>query len=144
MSTELARSVVRFSLARWLCLMGLLFVSCDDGPSRMEMVAAARSPAASWDYLGDSMSEAALLVEEFSQDDLERREGYRLLARTVGLGFDRFLEYGQPEVPDFYRVQSAHRKFAGDNPDQLYHAAAIEGSRERVCLGMRRRFEQDA
>ena len=135
MSTELARSVVRFSLARWLCLMGLLFVSCDDGPSRMEMVAAARSPAASWDYLGDSMSEAALLVEEFSQDDLERREGYRLLARTVGLGFDRFLEYGQPEVPDFYRVQSAHRKFAGDNPDQLYHAAAIEGSRSYRIRG---------
>ena len=81
------------------------------------------------------MSEAALLVETFSRDDLERREGYRLLSRTVGLGFDRFLEYGQPDVPDFYRLQSAHRKFAGDNPDQLYHASAIDGNRSYRIRG---------
>ncbi|MCH2171904.1 hypothetical protein MK489_14055 [Myxococcota bacterium] len=114
---------------QWLCVVGMLTLACGGGPSRMEMFAAARSPESSWEYLGNSMSEAAALIESYSDDELEKREGYRLLARTLALGFDRFLEYSQSDVPEFYRLQSAHRKFAGDNPDQLYHAASIDGGR---------------
>jgi len=128
MSVENLGGVGRSLSLAGCCLLGLLALGCDDGPSRLEMAAAARSPEASWGYLEGSMSEAARLVDGFSEDELERLEGYRLLARTVALGFDRFLEHAQPDVPDFYRLQSAHRKFAGDNPDQLYHAATIDGS----------------
>jgi hypothetical protein len=81
------------------------------------------------------MAEAGAMVETFARDDLERREGYRLLSRTLALGFDRFLEYGDPGVPGFMRLQSAHRKFAGDNPDQLYHAATIDGRRSYRIRG---------
>jgi hypothetical protein len=92
------------------------------------MAAAARSPSASWVYLGEAMADSAEIIEAQAKSDLERREGYRMLARTLALGFDRFLEHADPAVPDFFRLQSAHRKFAGDNPDQLYHAAAIDGA----------------
>jgi hypothetical protein len=105
------------------------------GADKLAMANAARTESGSWQYMLDSMSEAAKSVDEIAQDDLERREGYRLLARTAALGFDRFLEYGRGDIPDFFRLQSAHRKFAGDNPDQLYHASALDGQRSYRIRG---------
>jgi len=55
-------------------------------------------------------------------------DGLRLLGRLVGLGLDRFMEHGDPRHPEFYDVQTATRKYMGDNPDQSYRTAAIEGS----------------
>lgn len=65
----------------------------------------------------------------YSQDDLQlRTEGLRALGRLVSLGLDRFVEHGDPRRPSFYDLQTATRKYLGDNPDQSYRSAAIEGS----------------
>ena len=55
-------------------------------------------------------------------------EGIRLLSRLVGLGLDRFVEHGSAEHPSFYDIQTATQKFLGDNPDQTYRSAAIDGT----------------
>ena len=104
------------------------------------MAVAARSPAASWTFLRDAMAEAGASIERHAADEQERREGYRLLTRTLGLGFERFLELADPANPAFHRLQSPYRKFAGDNPDQLYHAAAVSGAHRYRITG---RWEGD-
>ena len=117
-------------------LLALTLLGCTvTGADRVAMVAAARTPESSWSYLGDAMAAAAEQIETLSTSELERREGYRWLARTLALGFDRFLEHADPATPDFYRLQSAHRKFAGDNPDQLYHAAAVDAAHSYRVTG---------
>jgi hypothetical protein len=55
-------------------------------------------------------------------------EGIRCLSRLVSLGLDRFLEHGDPRHPAFYDLQTATRKYLGDNPDQTYRGVAIEAS----------------
>ena len=55
-------------------------------------------------------------------------EGIRLLGRLVGLGLDRFVEHGDPEHPSFFDLQTATQKILGDNPDQTYRSAAIDGT----------------
>ena len=61
------------------------------------------------------------------KDMLARTEGIRCLSRLVSLGLDRFLEYGDPLHPDFYDLQTVTRKYLGDNPDQSYRVASIDG-----------------
>lgn len=60
-------------------------------------------------------------------DPLARVEGLRCLSRLVSLGLDRFLEYGDPLFPAFYDLQTETRKYLGDNPDQSYRVASIDG-----------------
>lgn len=62
-----------------------------------------------------------------SRDALDQREGIRCVARLVALGLERFLEAGDPRFPAFYDLQTATRKYLGDNPDQTYRTAAIDG-----------------
>lgn len=90
---------------------------------------AAQDEAAWYSHFVQSLYRAGDLVESYSEalTDLDKREGYRLITRMMALGFDRILETANPAAPQFYRLQSAQRKFAGDAPDQLYHAANISG-----------------
>lgn len=68
------------------------------------------------------------VVGESSNGDLQlQTEGLRALGRLVSLGLDRFVEHADPRHPSFYDLQTATRKFLGDNPDQTYRGAAIEG-----------------
>ena len=121
MTAGIRRGWIALALAAWVS-------GCGGAGAQLEMAAAARSPSASWSYLAEAMEDASATVDALAESELERREGYRMLARTLGLGFDRFLEFADPAAPDFFRLQSATRKFAGDNPDQLYHAATIDGA----------------
>jgi hypothetical protein len=61
-------------------------------------------------------------------NQLNQTEGIRCLSRLVSLGLDRFLEHGDPRHPAFYDLQTATRKYLGDNPDQTYRGVAVEGS----------------
>lgn len=71
-----------------------------------------------------------------SLGDLQiQTEGIRLLGRLVGLGLDRFVENGSPEHPSFFDVQTATQKYLGDNPDQTYRSAAIDGSGTYLIRG---------
>ncbi len=69
------------------------------------------------------------MLGKASGGDLQlQTEGLRALGRLIGLGLDRFVEHADPRHPFFYELQTPTRKFLGDNPDQTYHGAAIEGS----------------
>ncbi len=64
-----------------------------------------------------------------SLGDLQiQTEGIRLLGRLVGLGLDRFVEHANAEHPSFFDLQTATQKYLGDNPDQTYRSAAIDGT----------------
>ena len=63
-----------------------------------------------------------------SLGDLQiQTDGLRALGRLVSLGLDRFVEHSDPRHPAFYDLQTTTRKYLGDNPDQSYRGAAIEG-----------------
>lgn len=88
---------------------------------------AMQDESAWWSHFVGSVYRAGELVEEYSKEltELDRLEGYRLVTRMTALGFDRFLETANPAAPQFFRLQSATRKVAGDAPDQLYYSAAL-------------------
>ncbi|MEH6606404.1 MAG: DUF1214 domain-containing protein [Pseudomonadales bacterium] len=90
-----------------------------------------------WSHFIGSLSRAGDLVEQYTQDlpELDKLEGYRLVTRMTALGFERLMEAGNPNAPQFFRLQSATRKFAGDSPDQLYHAAAVSGEHRYRITG---------
>jgi hypothetical protein len=69
--------------------------------------------------------------------ELDRAEGYRMLTRLLGLGLEMFVEGADADRPAFLEVQSAIRKYAGDNPDQRYAAAVIAGDRRYRITGDR-------
>ncbi|MBJ18317.1 MAG: DUF1214 domain-containing protein [bacterium] len=92
--------------------------------------AAAVSSGEAWVAFCDALKPLARHVTgPESLGDLQiQTEGIRCLSRLVSLGLDRFLEHGDPRHPAFYDLQTATRKYLGDNPDQTYRGVAIEGS----------------
>jgi hypothetical protein len=64
-------------------------------------------------------------------------EGYRMLTRLVGLALEMVVEGSDADRPAFFELQSAIRKYAGDNPDQRYAAAVIAGDRRYRIHGQR-------
>jgi hypothetical protein len=69
--------------------------------------------------------------------DLDRAEGYRMLTRLLGLALEMVVESSDADRPAFIELQSAIRKYAGDNPDQRYAAAVIAGDRRYRIVGNR-------
>jgi len=91
---------------------------------------AAISTGEAWVAFCDSLKPLARHVtgEESLGNAQIQAEGIRCLSRLVSLGLDRFLEHGNPRHPDFYDLQTATRKYLGDNPDQTYRGVAVEAS----------------
>jgi len=69
--------------------------------------------------------------------DLDRSEGYRMLTRLLGLALEMVVEGSDADRPAFFELQSAIRKYAGDNPDQRYAASVIAGDRRYRITGNR-------
>ncbi len=69
--------------------------------------------------------------------DVDRAEGYRMLTRLLGLALELVVEGSDADRPTFFELQSAIRKYAGDNPDQRYAAAVIAGDRSYRITGDR-------
>ncbi|VFM98119.1 MAG: Protein of unknown function (DUF1214) [Candidatus Kentron sp. G] len=59
------------------------------------------------------------------RDPVERAEGYRFLTRVMSAMIDFQMEQ-TPKWPSFVQVMSPTRKFYVDNPDTLYHRAALD------------------
>lgn len=91
--------------------------------------AASLGTANLWGQFCDAIRPLAQRVSpSLSPDDPTTQvEGIRCLSRLVSLGLDRFVEHGDPRYPSFYELQTATRKYLGDNPDQTYRAAPLEG-----------------
>ena len=91
--------------------------------------AAAVSSGQMWEQFCDALKPLGQRVgaEHTHGDFLTQVEGIRCLSRLVALGLDRFLEYTDPRHPDFYELQTPTRKYLGDNPDQTYRVATVDG-----------------
>ena len=71
-----------------------------------------------------------------SHDELETVEGYGYLLQMVG-HVSEFLIEADRERPRFSLIVSPARKILGDNPDSIYHQAAIRGDRAYRIKGRR-------
>ncbi|MEH6584638.1 MAG: DUF1214 domain-containing protein [Halioglobus sp.] len=82
-----------------------------------------------WEFFCDTLKNAGdeIIRDSVPGDELTRAEGFRYLIRLLGLGADMLMEYKTPENPAFFKLQGSHRKYAGDNPDQYYDTAIIDG-----------------
>ncbi|MBM4463345.1 MAG: DUF1214 domain-containing protein [Chloroflexi bacterium] len=67
------------------------------------------------------------------REDIDVIEGFRYLLHVVSGGIDFYLE-GDPERPEFVKIYSP-RKFAGDNPDTIYHFTRIRADRSYRITG---------
>jgi hypothetical protein len=106
------------------------------GAATAEGVVASTPSGVAWEAFVDSLREVGAAVAA-TPDPLDRAEGMRVITRFLSFGFDRFLEFADPERPRFFPVQGETRKYAGDNPDQLYDTAAIRGDRSYKVRGIR-------
>jgi hypothetical protein len=120
------------------------FGACSEGP-----LAGVRPPPALlakgltsgwiWDRFCSTLAAAGEHVrsEPAPGSDLDRAEGHRMLTRLLGLAIEMVIEGSDADRPVFYELQSATRKYAGDNPDQRYAAAVIAGDRRYRITGQR-------
>lgn len=92
-----------------------------------------------WDRFCATLEDAGAHVrsERAPASELDRAEGYRMLARLLGLALEMVVEGSDADRPAFFELQSAIRKYAGDNPDQRYAAAVIAGDRSYRITGNR-------
>jgi hypothetical protein len=69
-------------------------------------------------------------------DEVETLEGYKYAIQMVG-HVSEFLIEADRERPRFSSIVSPARKILGDNPDSIYHQAAIRGDRSYRIRGRR-------
>ncbi len=60
-------------------------------------------------------------------DPLDRAEGYRFLSRLVRYGFEGFLEFNDPLLPQLHCATHETIKIIHENPDNVYLGARIDG-----------------
>jgi len=84
----------------------------------------------SWDEFCDTLKEAGSLIEskELEATSLDMSEGYRYLTRLLRAGLEMSLERNNSYFPELYSLCHDTAKFGGDNPDNLYQNATIDGS----------------
>jgi hypothetical protein len=103
------------------------------------MSRAPRSTAA-FDRMLDTLAEIRdeyVLDEDRHRDETEVLEGYRYAIQAVSEVSELLIEADR-ERPRFSLIVSPARKFLGDNPDSIYHQAAIRGDRAYRIRGRRK------
>lgn len=92
-----------------------------------------------WEEFCDSLKAAGrqVLRPEAPSSGLDRAEGYRYLTRLLRLGLEMHLEFADPDFPGFFAPSHETAKIGGDNPDNLYLMARINGAHEYVIRGER-------
>jgi hypothetical protein len=91
-----------------------------------------------WDEFSAMVGELRKQVDAPGVPDrpIDKVEGYRLLTRYLSLGFERYLEFSDPAFPAFYHgSRDGVRKYAGDNPDELYDHAPVSPAYEYRITG---------
>ena len=71
--------------------------------------------------LGDLVSAAP------ARSDMNQAEGYRYLTRLLRLALEMNLEHSSARHPSFYSLSHETAKIGGDNPDNVYLNANIDG-----------------
>jgi len=93
----------------------------------------------SWEEFCDTLKAAGqvILRPETPQTEIDRAEGWRYLTRLMRVGCEMMLECADTDFPTFYSASHTTAKIGGDNPDNLYLNAAIDGRREYRIRGTR-------
>ncbi len=92
-----------------------------------------------WRQFCDDLKRAGaqVLAADTPADDLTRVEGYRYLTRLLRLGLEKFVEFGDPDFPEFYSLSHETAKIGNDNPDNYYLNCAVDGGRDYRITGNR-------
>jgi hypothetical protein len=92
-----------------------------------------------WEEFCDALKRAGaqVLRPEAPASELDRAEGYRYLSRLARLGLEMHLEYADPDFPGFFAPSHETAKIGGDNPDNLYLMARLNGRHDYVVRGER-------
>jgi hypothetical protein len=102
-------------------------------------VPAALADGTLWRQFCDDLKRAGaqVLAADTPADDLTRVEGYRYLTRLLRLGLEKFVEFGDPDFPEFYSLSHETAKIGNDNPDNYYLNCAVDGGRDYLITGNR-------
>lgn len=102
-------------------------------------VPAALADGTLWRQFCDDLKRAGaqVLAADTPADDLTRVEGYRYLTRLLRLGLEKFVEFGDPDFPEFYSLSHETAKIGNDNPDNYYLNCAVDGGRDYRITGNR-------
>jgi hypothetical protein len=92
-----------------------------------------------WEEFCDSLKRAGaqVLRAEAPASELDRAEGFRYLTRLLRLGLEMHLEFADPDFPGFFAPSHETAKIGGDNPDNLYLMARLNGRHQYVVRGER-------
>jgi len=92
-----------------------------------------------WEEFCDSLKAAGqvILRPDCPASEIDRAEGWRYLTRLSRIGLEMMLECADPDFPAFYSGSHETAKIGGDNPDNRYVNATIDGRREYVIRGTR-------
>jgi hypothetical protein len=109
-----------------------------DNPSRVELQEAL-AEGRLWSEFCDGLKRAGeqVLAADTPADGLTRAEGYRYLTRLLRLGLEKYVEFGDPDFPQFYSLSHETAKIGNDNPDNFYLNCAVDGRREYRITGNR-------
>jgi hypothetical protein len=89
-----------------------------------------------WHEFCDALKVAGDLVQERSESDLDRAEGYRFLTRLVRGGLHSFMEAGDARFP-VIKTMPDQVKIGSDNPDSIYQTTPIDGRLNYRVTGSR-------
>jgi hypothetical protein len=97
------------------------------------------SDGRTWNDFCDALKAAGRIVmrPETPATELDRAEGWRYLTRLLRIALDAQLEHADPDFPTFYAICDETKKMGGDNPDNRYQTARIQGANEYVIHGAR-------
>jgi len=92
-----------------------------------------------WREFCDLLADAgeAILEEGNPEDPLDRAEGFRMLTRLLRGRLESVLEYGRPEQPVLVRACHETVKIVGENPDNHYLGASLDGKYDYRIWGTR-------
>ena len=79
----------------------------------------------------------ALPNPPFPQSERETTDGYRYLTRLMVIGLQWAVEFGDPDVPAFYRHDDDVTKWGGPNVDNTYLRARVRADNSYRIVGTR-------
>ena len=89
----------------------------------------------SWNAFCDQLRSAGQqILEQAPEDNLDRAEGFRYLARLTSHALGRFTERPNPTRPAISYVSP---RIGGDNPDFLYGSCTVSGKHQYLIRGRR-------
>jgi hypothetical protein len=84
-----------------------------------------------WNAFAEAIRDAGrvVLAEHAPGSRTDRAEGFRYLSRLVNAALTMFVEFADPDHPEFGRLMDTSIKWGLDNVDALYHKCSIRGDR---------------